>query len=665
MIPASKRRRQHYATSDTAIARSLQEMFLRPMGERAKDGESDSDDSDLEMPANRGDKEGTKQYHLTRAVDKMLLQGGFGGLQTWIEEDPPCRILSPTEYRYEAKHCTEFEDHEAPIWQRWCVEDTATNKRRFEVPASRGDHSRPLIVAFTDEDGSQVSLLQGLVCGAFLRMWFFNDPFHRIWNDIKLALMEAGLWSDVYERLHCENLPCGPFGSAAWWREMQEVMAHHFRVSNRFNELFLILYLGLEAEACDAGAVQSPTGTPEAAVEVWAWLKSVAKMTRAHRLTKTKTWFEPLVAMRLGIKVHTAYLYVLCILCQDQGHMQTVADMPVHGGALPPAIVEELPGDAILSRKMEGGKDCLRLRALRARCANNCVAACHLQGYADSKPRTDIILTVCGPVWKSYGMDYKYLKEPKQVKLKYVNAARSGYDPEVRRVFAVMRDAAFIGRALASSDTVSIVADTAYAPLKTALQELHTMHGAPSPSGGALPPAGPKMVHFEYHPFQILAAERVHLTWRLMAATARHRALSGGRFRHSCPGQFAALISKHPEIRDFALQVQKGNLAVIVAVENLLYDTDLGPFLREVVGAVGFLHNPSVREVIFKLHQHDWRIVPPETQEQCKAAFKGLGHSRANEAGFKVTKDWKRTNHKGKSIKRIMRHFIPVLKKGH
>ena len=60
--------------------------------------------------------------------------------------------------------------------------------------------------------------------------------------------------------------------------------------------------------------------------------------------------------MALGIKVHTAYLYVLCMLCKEQGHFKTIDDMPVHGGALPPAIVEELPGDAILSRKMEGGK---------------------------------------------------------------------------------------------------------------------------------------------------------------------------------------------------------------------------------------------------------------------------------------------------------------------
>ena len=169
------------------------------------------------------------------------MQAGVGGLATWIEEEPPCRMLSRTEYRYEVRDLAKFEEHDAEVWQRWCVEDTRTNKRRYEVPASRGDHIRPLLVVFADECSAQVSLLQGLIYGAGLRMWFFNDPFHRIWNDIKLALQEAGLWADVYERLHCENLPCGPFKSASWWREMQEVMAHHFRVSNKRNELFRIL----------------------------------------------------------------------------------------------------------------------------------------------------------------------------------------------------------------------------------------------------------------------------------------------------------------------------------------------------------------------------------------------------------------------------------------
>ena len=174
-----------------------------------------------------------------------------------------------------------------------------------------------------------------------MRLWFFCDPFHRAWNDVELALQEAGLWADVFERLHCENLPCGPFETAACWREMQAFMEEHFKVSTRHNEVFTRLYTGLEAEARAVGAISSPSDTDEAAKEVWKWLKEVSKLPRHNRLTKTKTWFEPLVAIAKGIKVHTAYLYVLCILCKEQGHFKTFADMPIHGGALVPALVED------------------------------------------------------------------------------------------------------------------------------------------------------------------------------------------------------------------------------------------------------------------------------------------------------------------------------------
>ena len=196
-------------------------------------------------------------------------------------------------------------------------------------------------------------------------------------------------------------------------------MQNHFNTSSRHNELFQTLYPALQAEARAAGAVLSPSDTEEAADEVWKWLREVSKMTRQNRLTKTKTWFQPLVVIPQGIKVHTAYLYVLCILCKDQGHFKSLEDMPVLGGALEPALVQELPGEAILSRKRQGGQYTLKLHALKLRCANNCVAACHLQGYADSKRRADIVLTVCGPVWRAYGGDCKNLNEPKQVKLNY------------------------------------------------------------------------------------------------------------------------------------------------------------------------------------------------------------------------------------------------------
>ena len=81
---------------------------------------------------------------------------------------------------------------------------------------------------------------------------------------------------------------------------------------------------------------------------------------------------------------------------------------------------------------------------------------------------------------------------------------------------------------------------------------------------------------------------------------------------------------------------------MLVKAAEVLYDANLGSYVRVVFACIGFVHNPGVREVIFRLHQHDWRVVPPETKEQCKTAFKGLGHSLGNERGFQVIKDWKR-----------------------
>ena len=85
-------------------------------------------------------------------------------------------------------------------------------------------------------------------------------------------------------------------------------------------------------------------------------------------------------------------------------------------------------------------------------------------------------------------MDYTNLKEPKRVKLKHVNAARWGYDPEVRKVFAVMKDKAFIDRSLSSHGNVDTVPDGAYNDLRNTLQTLHEDIRS-APDGGALAPA--------------------------------------------------------------------------------------------------------------------------------------------------------------------------------
>ena len=171
-MPASKRR---YANQDVVAGQmqSMVDMFAEvPRAKKRKknddsDSSSSSSSSDDMLQSKAAEKKGTSLFHLARALDNMLSQAGLGGLKTWIEEEPSCQMLGPHEFRYELKDLPPFEDHIAPVWQRWCVHDSNTDKRRLEVPATTGEHSRPLLVAFTDECSSQVSLLQGLAYGAF------------------------------------------------------------------------------------------------------------------------------------------------------------------------------------------------------------------------------------------------------------------------------------------------------------------------------------------------------------------------------------------------------------------------------------------------------------------------------------------------------------------
>ena len=78
-----------------------------------------------------------------------------------------------------------------------------------------------------------------------------------------------------------------------------------------------------------------------------------------------------------------------------------------------------------------------------------------------------------------------------------------------------------------------------------------------APDGGAQSPVVAATVEVEFHPVQILAAERTVLAWLLMTSIARHRALSGKRLQDLPPGQFAPLLAKAPETKQSELQRQK------------------------------------------------------------------------------------------------------------
>ena len=125
---------------------------------------------------------------------------------------------------------------------------------------------------------------------------------------------------------------------------------------------------------------------------------------------KLKTWWEFFQRLKSFVSQHYRILYVLCNLGHSQGHFKTIEDMPIWGGAHPPALVAVLPGDKEHSKKDKTGDAGKNLRALRARCANACMMGAHLQGLSGAQPLGEMMLALVAPVWTAATKDTQHLK---------------------------------------------------------------------------------------------------------------------------------------------------------------------------------------------------------------------------------------------------------------
>ncbi len=72
--------------------------------------------------------------------------------------------------------------------------------------------------------------------------WFYEDPLHRTWNDIKLALRAAGVWLIVLETYIAINLPSGPFDAAMFFTHLAEAMQKYILLASFRGALFQSFY---------------------------------------------------------------------------------------------------------------------------------------------------------------------------------------------------------------------------------------------------------------------------------------------------------------------------------------------------------------------------------------------------------------------------------------
>ena len=88
--------------------------------------------------------------------------------------------------------------------------------------ASKSLLSLPLLVLHFDEGSPNQALYCWMQYQARLRVIGVRDIYHREWNDVTLALRQAGLWRYVVLSSILFNLPYGPWNGGAWFGKLCE-----------------------------------------------------------------------------------------------------------------------------------------------------------------------------------------------------------------------------------------------------------------------------------------------------------------------------------------------------------------------------------------------------------------------------------------------------------
>ena len=109
----------------------------------------------------------------------------------------------------------------------WWIVNTVDNTATLQIPAGLDMGKIPALVSISDQGPSNLAALNFLQYSeSALMLSCQYDPFHRAWNDIKLAARRGRSypWKTMLELTLVYNLPYGPFGSGSWHSRKQDCL---------------------------------------------------------------------------------------------------------------------------------------------------------------------------------------------------------------------------------------------------------------------------------------------------------------------------------------------------------------------------------------------------------------------------------------------------------
>ena len=234
--------------------------------------------------------------------------------------------------------------------------------------------------------------LQGKVRASVVCIW---DPNHRCWNDVRLSLVNSGLWLLLLLLLVPLNLTSGPWGTGAFGAQLIEATRALGRVAGPDDALFCRL---LPAIARERNEWDDYLSDPGYARRIWRLVETEAVWSGAGRKVSMVRWYEAVKAARAFHPWWHLRLLVLLYAGLEQGWYSEARQKRItqRMPAAAPSGGEDFPKQSVPS----GHSD---VADLRRRCVNSMHLACQVLLDSDRQRALAGIVALGSRVEEAFG----------------------------------------------------------------------------------------------------------------------------------------------------------------------------------------------------------------------------------------------------------------------
>ncbi|CAL1147738.1 unnamed protein product, partial [Cladocopium goreaui] len=173
---------------------------------------------------------------------------------------------------------------------KWYIQDMKTGEVRPHVPPGFDLGSLPALISISDQGPANTAALNYMLYSSrALLMWSLWDPYHRAWNDLKLALKRSvgGGWRAVLELTLVVNMNYGPFGSGSWFFK-KKAKLHDFMATQSINSP---AWDNFQTLICQERRVPEPSNLEEAEA-MFHQLVGMDSFNQKGPLVKLMRWFS-------------------------------------------------------------------------------------------------------------------------------------------------------------------------------------------------------------------------------------------------------------------------------------------------------------------------------------------------------------------------------------